>query len=124
LIEMPIDEFDDKDLRKELIKLMATVIEINTTVKHIQKQVDDNSEMTKSFYALTSNVDKLATTLDNSAKQTQADVNSFRESVKRMGERIEKLETEPAHKWKTLITQVVQLAVAAGFGYLVSIFIK
>ena len=112
--------YGEQDLTKEVNDIKVMVVETNTTVRHIRDRLDKNEETAKGIYALSSTVEKLAQTIDNLSMNTEKEINNFRDSIKRMGERLEKLESAPAHNWKTLTTQILGIVVAAAAGYIFS----
>ena len=58
-------------------------------------------------------IERIATGLD-----------TVKEKVDDIGRRVCNIEEKPAKRWDTLVSQIIGLIIAAGFGYLVSAVIK
>jgi|GEM_PF-7131743 hypothetical protein len=114
---MPLN---DEELTKQFIQMQKTISDVAADVKHIQRDLTDYSDTSKNVGLLMGTVDSLSKSIEKMATQMQQDISDLRkstsESIKRVNERVGALEKEPGNKWKTTVTQITGLVIAAIVG--------
>lgn len=103
------------------------------STKSAHKRIDENDRITTGIHELAANMKNLTEQVKNLADRLEG---GLREQGKRIGDvetafiklsglepkvdtalaKIEKIEKEPADKWKSLVTQIISLAVAGIIG--------
>ena len=90
-----------------------TVIELDQRSKSNTKRLDRLEKTTEAVQELATSVKLMAQSLDNMADEQ-----------KRQGERLEKLEQQPADRWNTIIKTMLTAVVSALAGGLAAMLIK
>ena len=115
--------YTDNELAKELVNVKVDITAIRTTVEHIQSKLEKSDAQARGIHALASTVEKLATTIEQLAEKTSLEIEAVKGSIKRYGERLEKLEHEPATKWKNMTNQIIALLVSSIVGLFIGAII-
>ena len=90
-----------------------TVIELDQRSKSNTKRLDRLEKTTEAVQELATSVKLMAQSLDNMADEQ-----------KRQGERLEKLEQQPADRWNTIIKTMLTAVVSALSGGFAAMLIK
>ena len=90
-----------------------TVIELDQRSKSNTKRLDKLEKTTEAVQELSTSVKLMAQSLDNMADEQ-----------KRQGERLEKLEQQPADRWNTIIKTMLTAVVSALAGGFAAMLIK
>lgn len=90
-----------------------TVIELDQRSKSNTKRLDRLEKTTEAVQELSTSVKLMAQSLDNMADEQ-----------KRQGERLEKLEQQPADRWNTIIKTMLTAVVSALAGGFAAMLIK
>ncbi|GKH50255.1 MAG: hypothetical protein MRZ28_09645 [Oscillospiraceae bacterium] len=90
-----------------------TVIELDQRSKSNTKRLDRLEKTTEAVQELATSVKLMAQSLDNMADEQ-----------KRQGERLEKLEQQPADRWNTIIKTMLTAVVSALAGGFAAMLIK
>lgn len=90
-----------------------TVIELDQRSKSNTKRLDRLEKTTEAVQELATSVELMAQSLDNMADEQ-----------KRQGERLEKLEQQPADRWNTIIKTMLTAVVSALAGGFAAMLIK
>jgi uncharacterized protein YoxC len=90
-----------------------TVIELDQRSKSNTKRLDRLEKTTEAVQELATSVKLMAQSLDNMADEQ-----------KRQGERLEKLEQQPADRWNTIIKTMLAAVVSALAGGFAAMLIK
>lgn len=91
---------------------------LNESIKSAHKRIDEND-------ALTSQIHKLATSIETLAYQVKIQGSRVEETINRQqnqSSRIGALENKPALRWEAIVTQLTSLTVAAIFGAAIAKF--
>lgn len=112
-----------EQMTEKIIGLTGQLAETRSSLKSAHHRLDDIDNITAGIHEIAASVQALAVEVKMIAEKWSKSEESIKNSLQRQGERIEKLEMEPADKWKNLIAQVIGLVVAAVMGVVVSKFI-
>ena len=136
----------NEGLTDQVIKLTQEIAAMRESMKSAHKRIDDNDRITEGIHEiaasvkslalqvklLTERVDKNIEKLETGQKsqgerlgaleRTNAKLSDIEETVEEQEKRIDAIEKEPATKWKTLVSQVIAIIVAAIVGYVLSKF--
>jgi predicted nucleic acid-binding Zn-ribbon protein len=85
-----------------------------------EKRLDKMEEAQKEYGKLLVVVERLANGID-SLREKITDIGG---KVDNVCARVNDIEQKPAKRWDTLVSQIITLIVAAGFGYLLSVVVK
>ena len=112
-------------------QLAETVLKHNSEIAGMQeklasahKRIDENDRVTDGIHKLAANVETLAFQVKHLSEKMEGSISRIEAGLKAQGERIGKLEKEPGEKWKSLVSQVIALAVAAIVGGVISTIIN
>lgn len=93
---------------------------VEESVKHAHRRIDEVKALSEAVNNLT-----------HSMAETNATLTNVKESNERIearicetDERIHALELKPAKRWEAVIMQIIQLLVAGGLGYVISMLSK
>ena len=114
---------NQEQLTAKIVELTEQLAEARSSLKSAHKRIDDNDKITVGIHEVAASVQALALQVKLLTEKMDESVEGLKNSIKSQGERIGKLEKEPADKWKTLVAQVIGLVVAAVVGVVVSKFI-
>lgn len=112
-----------EQMTARIVELTEQIAAARSSLKSAHKRIDDNDKITAGIHEVAASVQALAIEVKMIAEKWSKSEESIKNSIKSQGERIGKLEKEPADKWKSLVAQVIGLVVAAVVGVLISKFI-
>ena len=109
-----------QELSKEIGEIKPIVAQIKERVAAYGTRLDTVEAEQKEQRRLLVAVERLA----NATETIKENVHDLNEKLDKFGCRVDEIEQKPAKRWDTLVSQIIGLIVAAGFGYLLSIIIK
>jgi hypothetical protein len=112
-----------EQLTKHAMSQAKDISALWESTKSAHKRIDENDRIIEGIHKLAANVEGLTLQVKMLTDQMDATIERIEEGQKLQGERIGKLEQEPAHKWQDFVKQVLSLAVAAVFGVVASVLI-
>jgi len=112
--------YSDNEISKELVGAKMDITAIKISVEYIKEKLEKNDRREQDMHQLTSTVVKLSNTIEQLAEKTTAEVEHIKTSIKRAGERLERLEQEPATKWKNMTQQIIGVIVSGVIGAMIA----
>ncbi len=112
-----------EQITERMLALTEELAAVKESTKSAHKRIDENDRITEGIHEIASSVQALAVQVKLLADKMDENVDSLKGSIKSQGERIGKLEQEPADRWKSLVSQVIGLVVAAVAGVVLAKFI-
>lgn len=109
-----------EQMTTQVIQNTKDVATLRESTKSAHKRIDENDRMTEGIHKLAANVEALALQVKMLTEKMEKSIERVEAGQRSQGERIGKLEQEPANKWKDIVKQVITLVVAASFGGLLS----
>ena len=92
---------------------------LRESLKSAHRRIDENSRVIEGIHEIASNVKTLAIQVKHLADTTTGSIEELKNGLRRQGERLGALESEPGNKWKSVSLQAVLAAVAAAAGMVV-----
>ncbi|HNW87175.1 MAG TPA: hypothetical protein PKJ47_09575 [Candidatus Limiplasma sp.] len=109
-----------QELSKEIGDIKPAVAQIKERVSAYGTRLDAVEVEQKEQRRLLVAVERLA----GATETIKENVQDLNEKLDKFGCRVDEIEQKPGKRWDTLISQIIGLIVAAGFGYLLSIIVK
>ena len=100
----------------KVLELSEELASVRESIKSAHRRSDDNDRITAGIHKIAASVQALALQVKLLTDKMDESVENLKGSIKNQGERIGALEKEPAQKWKGLVKQVIEIAVAAAVG--------
>jgi chromosome segregation ATPase len=111
-------------LTEQVLKQNSDIAAVKESVKSAHKRIDENDRITDGIHKLAANVEALALQVKLLTEKMESNIGRLESGLKDQGERIGQLEKEPAAKWKSLVSQVMSIIVAAVVGGVIANFIN
>ncbi|MCL2068420.1 MAG: hypothetical protein FWH00_00825 [Oscillospiraceae bacterium] len=112
-----------EQLTETILSHNRELAELGANLKSAHRRIDESDRIANGVHKLAANVEALALQVKLLGESVNVSVKKLEEGQKHQGERIGTLEKEPAHKWKSLVSHITALIVAAVFGAIMANFI-
>ena len=113
-----------EQITEQVIANGKEIARVHESVKSAHHRIDENDRITEGIHKLAANVEALALQVKMLAGEMRDAIDRIESGQKSQGERIGKLEAEPAGKWRALVTQVISLVIAAVVGGAITRLLK
>lgn len=109
-----LDENDK--VTKGIHQLSASIAGMTAEMKGIAERMDESNERMSASVEKINEGQRAQAERIGAVEKTLITLSGLSEGMKKLGEKVEVIEKEPATKWKTLVAQITTLIVAAAIG--------
>jgi len=109
-----------QELTREIGEIKPLLSRVEEKVSNCCERLETVEAEQKEQRRLLVAVERIANGMDNLREK----VSGLDDKVDKVGCRVEAIEQKPAKRWEALVSQIIGLAVAAGFGYLLSVILQ
>ena len=104
------------------IKLAERLAKIENCVETLSARLNSNDMLTRTIHELASDIKVLTQQVKAQGERMEQIAKGYETKLKEHNERIGALEREPAHKWKSLVSQVITIITAVLIGGAIGVF--
>lgn len=111
------------EITKQILKHSSEIAGIKEKLASAHKRIDEIGIITDSIHKLAASVESMSVQVANLAQNMDGGFERLEDNLKDHDSRLGVLEKEPGIRWKSLISQLISLIVAAVIGGITSKFI-